>query len=281
MMPDSGRTDVAVIVDDVTFGYHQRPVLQNVSFEIDQGRLAILLGRNGSGKSTLIKIIAGLLSAVSGTIRVMGRELKVLRSAERAKTIGYLPQFHQPVFQYSVEDVVLTGRVAYIWNAPGHSDRQIAQRALQTVGIEHLRDRPYTELSGGERQLVMFARVLAQEPDIILLDEPVSHLDLANQIQLLTMLKRMTQAGCTVLAALHDPNIASRFGDQFIFLKNSRIASPPNREFPWDSDFLSSIYSVQLETIRSNGKPLIFPVLENTQLPPGPKGPPSIDLTPS
>ena len=118
---------------------------------------------------------------------------------------------------------MLTGRAAYVFSLPGRRDREKADQAIAEVGIEALRDRPYTELSGGERQLVMIARVLAQEPRVILLDEPLSHLDLANQVRFLRLVKKLTAGGLTVLAVLHDPNLAFLSGDHFVFLKDGRV----------------------------------------------------------
>ena len=153
----------------------------------------------------------------------MGKDLNRLSLSERGKLIGFLPQFHNPVFPFTVREVVLTGRAAYVFSQPGRRDREKADQAIAEVGIEELRDRPYTELSGGERQLVMIARVLAQEPRVILLDEPLSHLDLANQVRFLGLVKKLTAGGLTVLAVLHDPNLAFLSGDHFVFLKDGQV----------------------------------------------------------
>jgi iron complex transport system ATP-binding protein len=181
---------MAIHVHHVHFAYDSRTVLQDVSLQAPTGEFTILLGKNGSGKSTLLRLLAGLLPLKEGTVEILGKNLDRLSLAERGRLIGFLPQFHNPVFPFSVREVVLTGRAAYVFSVPGRKDRDKADQAIAEVGLEPLRDRPYTELSGGERQLVMIARVLAQEPKVILLDEPLSHLDLANQVRFLGLVKK-------------------------------------------------------------------------------------------
>ncbi len=180
---------MAIIVKDLSFGYGEKNVLDHLDFRITPGKLTAVLGKNGSGKSTLLRLIAGFIKPKSGSIEVFGTDLNRLSIAERAKRIGFLPQSHYPVFPFTVEEVVLTGRAAYIFSTPTNKDREKAENAIRRIGIEDLRKRPYTELSGGERQLVLIARVLAQEPKIMLLDEPLSSLDLSNQAKMLNLLK--------------------------------------------------------------------------------------------
>jgi len=255
------RNDAAISVEKLSFGYRGRLVLHDVSLEVPCGRLTVLLGKNGSGKSTLLKLIAGTMPQQQGKIEILGRDARTISRGQRARLMGYLPQFHAPVFPFTVADVVLTGRASYVMVQPGAQDREIAREALRTVGIEHIQDRPYSELSGGERQLVMIARVLAQEPQIILLDEPVSHLDLANQVRLLRLIGRLTGTGITSLTVLHDPNIAIQHGDHFVFLKDGRIQQPAEGADPWDVSLLSRVYDIGLESLPFRGKTLVFPAI--------------------
>lgn len=233
--------------------------MQDVSVTVQEGSFTVLLGKNGSGKSTLVRIIAGLLQPQKGTIRVLGVDIGELSIASRAKIIGYLPQFHAPVFPFTVEEVVLTGRSPYVMFIPKQKDVDKAREAIDRLGIVHLMRRPYTELSGGERQLVMIARVVAQEAKVILLDEPISHLDLSNQMRILTVLREMTSRGNTVLAVLHDPNIAFLTADHFLFMKDGRVREPAEGQNPWDAGVLADVYGLGVETIPFRGRSLVVP----------------------
>jgi len=244
------------------FSYGSREILKEVNIQVRQGQLTVILGKNGSGKSTLLKIMAGLLKPESGTLRIMGRDLNRLSLSERAKIIGYLPQFHRPVFPFSVEDVVLTGRASHVKLIPREKDCSIALRALERVGISELRSRPFTELSGGEQQLVMIARVLAQEPKLILLDEPTAHLDFPNQARLLRLLREFVVSELAVVAVLHDPNIAFLHGDRFIFMGNGQIEAWDSSQEPWDADILTRVYGSRVHSIPYRGRALIIPAVD-------------------
>ena len=248
---------MAIRIQNVSFAYDGRAVLQDISLRVSARAFTVLLGKNGSGKSTLLKIMAGLLPFKTGTIEILGKDLNRLTLSERGKLIGYLPQFHNPVFPFTVMDVVLTGRASYVFSQPGKGDRDKADQAIAEVGVEPLRDRPYTELSGGERQLVMIARVLAQEPQVILLDEPVSHLDLANQARFLNLVKELTSRGLTVLAVLHDPNLAFLSGDHFVFLKDGEVRETAEGEHPWEAGLLSEVYGTPIETLPFRDRSLV------------------------
>ena len=250
---------MAISVQHVSFAYDGRAVLQDISLRVSAGAFTVLLGKNGSGKSTLLKIMAGLLPFKTGTIEILGKGLNRSTLSERGKLIGYLPQFHNPVFPFTVKEVVLTGRASYVFSQPGKGDRDKADQAIAEVGIEELRDRAYTELSGGERQLVMIARVLAQEPKVILLDEPLSHLDLANQVRFLGLVKKLATRGLTVLAVLHDPNLAFLSGDHFVFLKDGRVRETAGEERPWEAALLSEVYGTPIETLPFRDRALVVP----------------------
>jgi iron complex transport system ATP-binding protein len=250
---------MAIIVEDLDFNYGGNLVLRNITLQAPKGKFTALLGKNGSGKSTLLKLMAGLLQAQKGRITVLGKDLSGLSLSERAKRIGYLPQFHNPIFPFTVEEVVLTGRASYVFALPGKKDKEKAIEAIARVGLEDFRKRPYTELSGGERQLVLIARLLAQEPEIILLDEPLSHLDLPNQVKFLHLIKEFTFAGLTVIAVLHDLNSAFVHGDCFIFLKDGMIRKSDQGKNPWDSESLTQVYDTPIETIPFRERSLVIP----------------------
>ncbi|MGC2062289.1 MAG: ABC transporter ATP-binding protein [Thermodesulfovibrionales bacterium] len=250
---------MAIDVRGLNFGYRGEDVLRDITLRAPAGKFIALLGKNGSGKSTLLRLIAGMLEFRSGFIEILGQDITRLHRSQRARLIGYLPQFHTPFFPFTVEEVVLTGRAAYVFSVPSRHDREITDRAMSEVGIEVMRNRPYTELSGGERHLVMIARVLAQEPRIILLDEPLSHLDLHNQSRVLDLIRRFTTAGLTVMAVLHDPNTAFAYADEFLFLKDGSIRTIDAGANPWDQSVLADVYGTPLEIIPYKGRALVMP----------------------
>ena len=249
----------AVRLNRVSFCYKSSEVLTDISLEIAAEKFTVLLGRNGSGKSTLLKVIGGFLDASGGLVEVMGKNIGSLSLTDRAGLLGYLPQFHRPVFPFSVEDVVLTGRASHVRFTPGAKDHAKAVESLEKVGIAGLRHRPFTELSGGEQQMVMIARVLAQEPKIVLLDEPTAHLDLANQTRILRFLKKLTSSGYTIVAVLHDPNTAFLYGDDFFFLKDGRIVEVPDGRMPWEPRVLGNVYGLELDSLPWEGRAFVIP----------------------
>lgn len=244
---------------DLHFSYAGRKILDGVSFEILKNQFTIVLGRNGSGKSTLLRLMAGLLKPEKGLVSVMGRSSKELTSGERARIIGYLPQFHNPVFPFSVEDIVLTGRAAYIGILPKEKDRRATIKALECVGIVHLRQRCFVELSGGERQMVMIARVLAQEPQLILLDEPTAHLDYVNQLHIIRLIRKLANSGFAMVAVFHDPNLAFLHGDRFIFLNQGRVECWSSSQKPWEHSCLEKTYGCPMHSIPYGNRALVVP----------------------
>jgi iron complex transport system ATP-binding protein len=256
---------VAIRVKDLSFGYGEKTILHYLDFHLPSGKFTALLGRNGSGKSTLLRLMAGFIKPKSGSIEVFGVDLSSLSNAERAKRIGFLPQTHYPVFPFTVEEVVLTGRAAYVFSTPTDKDREKVESAMRRIGIEDLKGRPYTELSGGERQLVLIARVLAQEPKVMLLDEPLSSLDLSNQVRILNLLKSLVASGLTVVAVLHDPNVALRYGDHFVFLRNGMIKEPKGLDGFHSARMLTDVYGIKIEVIPVRKKYLIVPDLEGIE----------------
>jgi iron complex transport system ATP-binding protein len=248
----------AVAVSHLSFGYDSRRVLEDVNIEIFPNTLTMCLGRNGAGKSTFIRLIGGMIPHREGEITIDGTDIKRLPPRMRARKISYMSQNHQPVFPFTVGDVVLTGRAGYVSFIPKKEDSEVALHMMERVGIDHLRDRYYTELSGGEQQLVMIARSLAQQPEILLLDEPTSHLDYNNQVAVLSLLKQLVAEGLAVVAVLHDPNMSLLFGDDFLFVLEKRVIREESRE-PWHSPLLKKIYPGKLVSIPYNGRALLAP----------------------
>ena len=172
--------------------------------------------------------------------------------------LGFLPQHHKPVFPFKVSEVVLTGRASYIQFTPNRRDEYQVDKALELVGIASLRNRIYSELSGGEQQLVMIARLLAQQPKILLLDEPISHLDYYNQIRILKLIKELVSKDITVVAVLHDPNMAYLFGEKFIYVHDGQVHEV-NDQNAWEHQLVNKIFDNQLFPVEHQGKYIFIP----------------------
>jgi iron complex transport system ATP-binding protein len=210
-------------VEGITVKLGSRDVLKDVTFEVRRGDFVALLGPNGSGKSTMLRTIFGILKPLSGVILLDGKSISGIDEA--SKNMGYLPQ-EVPDVNLRVIDVVLLGRTPYLSGIKkaGVEDTKIAEKALKEVGLEGFGDRKFSELSGGEKQKVMLARVFAQNPKIMLLDEPTAHLDISAQLEILGIVKRRVEAGCSAIIAIHDINLASSFADFILMVKDGRIA---------------------------------------------------------
>lgn len=205
----------------VTCGYGRQAVLRDISLSVESGEALCLLGPNGVGKTTLFKTVLGFLPALAGSVVLDGRDIRQWSHRKFARAVAYVPQAHVPPFPFLVGDVVLMGRNAHLgaFASPGPEDRRIAEAALERLGIAALRDKPYTDISGGERQLVLVARALAQESELLLLDEPASHLDFGNQIRVLEQIRNLVHTGIGVLMTTHSPNHAFLFATRVALLR--------------------------------------------------------------
>jgi iron complex transport system ATP-binding protein len=211
----------------LTIGYSDRVVGRGLDVTLRQGEVLALLGPNGGGKTTLLKTLLGILKPLAGEALIDDRSLAAYSIRERARRIAYVPQVHAPTFAFTVETVVLMGRTAHggLFSRPSAQDRAVAARSLAEFGIGHLNDRPYTMISGGERQLVLLARALAQEPQFIVLDEPTASLDFGNQGKVMRQIRALAASGHGVLFTTHDPNHALRAADRAYLLRDGqRIA---------------------------------------------------------
>lgn len=206
---------------NLTIGYKDRVVGRDLDIALSTGEVLALLGPNGGGKTTLLKTLLGLLAPKAGEIRLGERPLASYASRERARLIAYVPQSHAATFAFTVETVVLMGRTAHggLFSRPSAADHAVASRALERFGIAHLRERPYTMISGGERQLALLARALAQEPQFVILDEPTASLDFGNQGRVLREIRALAASGHGVLFTTHDPNHAMRSADRAYLLR--------------------------------------------------------------
>ncbi len=201
-------------VQNINFGYDQRDVLKDISFKVNKGEIFFLLGPNGCGKTTLLDCVLGLLIPRKGNIHLNGTNINVIRPETIARQVAYVPQSHEKTFPYTVMDIVLMGRASYIglFGSPSEEDMAIVEESLDLVGILHLRDRRYTQLSGGEGQLVMIARALSQKTPLIVMDEPTAHLDFKHELVIMeTIVELVRETGLSILMATHFPNHAFYF----------------------------------------------------------------------
>lgn len=238
-------------INNLHFSYGERKVLDGVSFGLEAGSFVCLLGANGSGKSTLFSCILQFLSRYEGSIKLNGTELSELSTKERAKKIAYIPQSHIPVFNFTCLEVVLmaTQSNGSIFYVPDKEADEAARDALRRVGLEGFEDRGYARISGGERQLVLIARALAQGSKYLIMDEPTSSLDYGNQMRILSMVRKLTDEGYTVFLSTHHPDQALLFSDEVILLHEGKIMSQGKADDVLSSENLSLIYGLNVELV--------------------------------
>lgn len=220
------KGDASIKVEGLGFSYGKREVLKDIAFLVRAGGFVGILGPNGSGKTTLLNCVAGTLRYVTGKVAVCGKDILSIGSLELARLVAVVPQESAMNFEFTVEEVVLMGRYSHIdrYRFEDERDYTVAEKAMRVTGIWWLRDRLVTNLSGGERQRVVIARALAQEPKVLLLDEPTTHLDIRHQLEVLGLIKELNKArGLTVLAVFHDLNLAARFCDRLLLMEDGRI----------------------------------------------------------
>lgn len=218
-------------VNNASFSYGKEIVFENLTLELNSGDILFVLGPNGVGKTTLFKTIMGFLKSDSGTFLFNDQNIKSWKPDKIAKNIAYVPQSHTPPFPFKVKDVVLMGRTVHLerFSSPGVNDLRIADEAMKELGICHLREKSYTDISGGERQLVLIARALCQEASLLIMDEPTSNLDFGNQIRVYKQIQKLANKGIGIILSSHVPNHALHFATHVALMNHntiSRIASP-------------------------------------------------------
>jgi iron complex transport system ATP-binding protein len=246
-------------VDGISFRYNSHPVLQEVTFELPSGQILGVLGVNGAGKSTLLKCINKVLQPHGGSIFLDGTNLLGLSGDAIARRIGYVPQRYNED-QVSVFDAVLLGRKPHIKWAATDRDLRVVERLLKLMGLETHALRSVSTLSGGEAQKVVIARALAQEPKVLLLDEPTSSLDLRNQLEVMNLVTNVVRSeGVSAVVAIHDLNLALRFVDRFLILKDGSIHATGPKE-GLTSEVIEEVYGVHSILSTVEGYPVIIPV---------------------
>jgi iron complex transport system ATP-binding protein len=241
----------------IRFGYTAADdVLHELTIRIESGTLTAILGPNGGGKTTLLHLLLGWLSPQVGTVRLDGIPLSGYSARERSRRIGLVPQSEFIPFDFTLFDYVLLGRAPYLGplDMPGPADEAEAHAAIQRVGLTSLTGRPVTHMSGGERQLAMIARALAQRPAVLLLDEPTSHLDLANRRRVRDVLCRLTGDGITVICTTHDPALAAGMATTLILIRAGRIIAAGPIAATMKDEALTQTYGLPVRVQNVNGE---------------------------
>ncbi|MDR0445961.1 MAG: ABC transporter ATP-binding protein [Oscillospiraceae bacterium] len=235
-------------VRDLSFSYGERRVLEGVSFDARAGEMLCVLGPNGVGKSTLFNCLLGLARPEAGEISIDGQDLRSLGVRELAQSMAFVPQSHAPTFNYSVFDMVLMGTTARVGgvSSPGSREARSAEDAMERVGISSLRSRGYMQISGGERQLTLIARALAQQASVVIMDEPTANLDYGNQLRVLMRVKELSREGLTIIQSTHNPDHAFLFADRVLALLDGRVAALGAPREVVTQALIESLYGVRV-----------------------------------
>ena len=242
---------------NLRFAYNSKEILKGVDFEIKKGEMFFIVGPNGSGKSTLLKCLNGILKP-KGAVFIGKDELCKLSKNEVARIMGYVPQ-RSEVNYLTVFDTILLGRKPHMKWGISEKDVEVVNKVIDMLGLNELAFRRLTQLSGGELQKVIIARALAQEPKIILLDEPTNNLDLKNQIEVMRILEKIVKEhGISAIITMHDLNVASLYADTIVMLKNGKIVVKGGVDV-LNSENIEKVYGVKVSVVNLNGKPLVIP----------------------
>ncbi len=238
-------------VERLAFGYPGRVIGRDANFALDAGEVLCLLGPNGSGKTTLFRTLLGLLPGQGGAVRLDGADIAGWSRQELARAMGYVPQAHTAYFPFTVIETVLMGRTAHmgLFATPSRADVAVAECMLEQLRIAHLRDAIYTRVSGGERQLTLIARALAQEPSILVMDEPTASLDFGNQMLVLSHIRALASRGIAVVLSTHDPDHAFYCADRVALLKDGRLVRLGTPEEVITAGSLHDLYGVDVEVL--------------------------------
>lgn len=236
-------------VDQLEVSYGTKEVLKEISFELQGGQSVCLLGKNGVGKSTLFKALLGLMPIKGGAVVLGGQDIKGMSRKAIAGQLSYIPQNQKSSHQFTVFEMVLMGRTSQLqsFQQPGKRDYQLVEEALSLLNICSLRRRVFSQLSGGEQQLVIIARSVAQESRVFIMDEPCANLDYSNQMMVLKMIRRLTNEGYLIIQATHDPNHALQYADHVLLLQDGRLSAQGHPDQILTSSCLSDLYQAPIE----------------------------------
>lgn len=255
-------------VENLSFHYKSHPVLNNLSFSIGEGKVICLLGKNGAGKTTLFKCIMGFFKNYQGKITLCNTDLQSLNVRQVAQKIAYIPQAHEPTYNYLVSEIVLMGTTSLVdtFKNPSEKEMEIVSEVLSFLNISHLADRGYAKLSGGERQLVLIARALAQKSPLLIMDEPTANLDYGNQQKTMQLIKSLSKKGYTILLSTHNPEHALYYADQVFVLEKENPLLCGTPEEIITTKLLQKIYGVEAEILKTSTSwgdmPIIVPKIE-------------------
>jgi iron complex transport system ATP-binding protein len=248
-------------VQDLCFQYGKTPILGNISLRVEDGELVSLVGPNGAGKSTLLKCLNHILRPSRGRVFVDDEDVKGMNQKTTARLFGYVPQSSLNVFPATVFDTVLLGRRPYVDWVVGGESREIVYEMLIQMDLTHLAYRQMSELSGGEQQRALIARALAQEPRVLLLDEPTSNLDLKHQLEVLDQVMNVVkEKGVSVLMAIHDLNLAAQYSNRLILLKEGEMVTSGNPGEILNVENIRSVYGVHAKVNNDTARPHIIPL---------------------
>lgn len=250
MAHDKGAgMEMKLKIRNLVCSYGPLTAVDDISIDLCTGETLCVIGPNGAGKTSLFKSILGIKKYSAGSISVNGIEISSLPAKQRAELIGYVPQVHNPPFAFRVFDIVLLGRIKEtgLFSGPSAADEQLAEEVLHMLNITHLKDRLYTEISGGEKQLVLIARALAQQPRFLILDEPANNLDYGNQLRVLRKTAELAKEGLGIIMTSHHPVQAARFADRVAAMKNGRILFEGSPEAVVTGEYIREIYDIDSE----------------------------------
>lgn len=248
-------------INGIEFGYRSSPILKGIDMELDRSEVLAVLGPNGAGKSTLIKCIDRILEPKKGSIMIDSTEVRRLQRNDLAKRMGYVPQSGTHAFPATVFDVVMMGRRPHSGWIDSDKDMEIVHETLCTLGLDGLALQDFNELSGGQKQKVIIARALVQEPEVLLLDEPTSSLDIRHQLEVMSLMRRIvSEKGISAIVAVHDLNLATKYADRVVMMKDGAIVAAGRPADIFTEENLREVYGVRAIVRHEDSVPYIIAV---------------------